>query len=80
MFSTKQQRINNNINYEANYMSSNGFDQHESFNGNSEDLKKWIENKIGSDYEILNELNILISKDGNGRIHLKELQDFLKSS
>ena len=80
MFSTKQQRINNNMNYEANYMSSNGFDQHESFNGNSEDLKKWIENKIGSDYEILNELNILISKDGNGRIHLKELQDFLKSS
>jgi hypothetical protein len=68
------------MNYEANYMSSNGFDQQESFNGNSEDLKKWIENKIGSDYEILNELNILISKDGNGRIHLKELQDFLKSS
>ena len=68
------------MNYEANYMSSNGFDAHETFNGNSEDLKKWIEEKIGSDYNILNELNILISKDGNGIIHLKELQDFLKSS
>lgn len=68
------------MNYEANYMSSNGFDAHETFNGNSEELKKWIEEKIGSDYDILNELNILISKDGNGRIYLKELQDFLKSS
>jgi hypothetical protein len=66
--------------YEANYMSSNGFEAHESFKGNSEDLKKWIENKIGSDYEILNELNILISKDGNGRIHIEKLQNFLKSS
>jgi hypothetical protein len=66
--------------YNANYMSANGMDNSESFKGSAEDLKKWIETKIGNDYDVLKELNVLIAKDGNGRIHIKELQDFLKNN
>lgn len=60
--------------YEANYMSSNGLENHESFKGNLEELKNWIQNKIG-EYDVVKTLNLLLAKDGSGRIHIKNNVD-----
>lgn len=60
--------------YEANYMSSNGLENHESFKGNLEELKNWIQNKIG-EYDAVKPLNLLLAKDGSGRIHIKNNVD-----
>ena len=61
--------------YNASYIPSEGTEKNEYFNGNPEELKEWIENKVGVDGTLLNELNSIISKDEKGRVHVAGLRE-----
>ncbi len=61
--------------YNASYIPAEGTEQNEYFNGNAEELKEWIKNKVGLDGTLLNELNSIISKDERGRVHVVGLRE-----